>query len=421
MKLPLTSIPLALIGVFSLTVASSFGQGPLTPPGAPAPTMKTLTQIEPRTNLSSLMPPGTPLTLPITISGPGSYYVDTNNLTLTSTNSGITIAASDVTLDLMGFTLTGAAGTLDAITVTAGHNNIVIRNGILAGWGGFGINASGASGCQICNIIVVSNGGGGILTGSGSRIVNCQASSMAFSGFTVGNNSIVKDCIATTTDFDGFLAGSNVVISGCSASFNAGNGIVTGDSATISSCTAAQNGNPNFSFGAGIAVGDSCTIVGCSVSSNGTASFSSGSSNAFAVNGISTGANCLIKDCSANSCVDGNGISTGALCKVKDCIANNNKGYTYGGVGIFVGDSSSVTGCTASGNQFYGAESANYCTFCDNTILGNDGNGYDVYLFGNGNTAQAKHRDLGKRHLRRPHQPRGHDCYQLFSDGRFGR
>src|SRR6185437_1380639 len=32
---------------------SSFGQGALTPPGGPAPTMKTLSQIEPRTPISS--------------------------------------------------------------------------------------------------------------------------------------------------------------------------------------------------------------------------------------------------------------------------------------------------------------------------------------------------------------------------------
>jgi len=79
-------------------------QGSLTPPGAPAPTMKTLQQIEPRTPLESgspgvsIDPSGT-----IVISQSGSYYL-TENLTVSSGN-GITITASGVTVDLRGFTI----------------------------------------------------------------------------------------------------------------------------------------------------------------------------------------------------------------------------------------------------------------------------------------------------------------------------
>jgi len=50
--------------LLALSLPRAFAQGSLTPPGAPAPTMKSLDQIEPRTPISSL---------PFTISSSGSY------------------------------------------------------------------------------------------------------------------------------------------------------------------------------------------------------------------------------------------------------------------------------------------------------------------------------------------------------------
>src|SRR5678815_1618363 len=97
-------------------LSTVLAQGPLTPPGAPAPSMKTLDQIEPRTPISSV---------PFTISAPGSYYV-TTNLTAGVDQNGIIVAADNVTLDLNGFTLFGGGGTSgEGISTSGARTNIV--------------------------------------------------------------------------------------------------------------------------------------------------------------------------------------------------------------------------------------------------------------------------------------------------------
>ncbi len=111
---------------------SALGQGTLTPPGAPAPTMKTLTQIEPRTPISSL---------PYTISNSGSYYLTGNVLGVAATN-GITIAADGVALDLNGFAVVGVAGSVYGIYVSGSHTNLAVRNGSVSGWGNTAIEAT---------------------------------------------------------------------------------------------------------------------------------------------------------------------------------------------------------------------------------------------------------------------------------------
>ncbi len=124
-----------VLGCWSLVLLPcAFAQGSLTPPGPPAPTMKTLQQIEPRT-------PITQASVPFTISAPGSYYV-TEDLTVASGNV-ITIAASGVSLDLGGFSLSTtanpAAGT--AVLFSGAPSNVSIRNGHILG----GVTYNGSS------------------------------------------------------------------------------------------------------------------------------------------------------------------------------------------------------------------------------------------------------------------------------------
>src|SRR3954454_2802503 len=106
---------LALLIVASGTV-QLLAQGPLTPPpGVPAPTMKTLDQVEPRKEVNATNTPPTAFSI-FTISAPGSNYLS-GNITGVSGKFGILIEVDDVELDLNGFSLTGVSGSLAGIRV----------------------------------------------------------------------------------------------------------------------------------------------------------------------------------------------------------------------------------------------------------------------------------------------------------------
>jgi hypothetical protein len=120
-----------------LAAASAWG-GNLNPSAPPtAGTMKPLTDIEPRTAVQSLR--GFAYAVYV-ISQPGSYYL-TGGITVTEVKHAISIEASNVSLDLCGFTLTGAYVTTnyyegafyDGINVKPGCRNVIIRNGIIEG------------------------------------------------------------------------------------------------------------------------------------------------------------------------------------------------------------------------------------------------------------------------------------------------
>src|SRR5262249_50177124 len=134
-------VPIFVSTSFLLSVLA-FGQGPLTPPGAPAPTMKTLDQVEPRIPVNATNTPGDATSV-FKITQPGSYYL-TGNLAGVSGKHGIYITSGNVTLDLMGFDLVGVGGSLDGIHVdnTAVSVNYTVRNGSVRNWGGNGVNVN---------------------------------------------------------------------------------------------------------------------------------------------------------------------------------------------------------------------------------------------------------------------------------------
>jgi hypothetical protein len=120
----------ACLAAVSLASAA-LAQGPLNPPGAPAPMFKTLSQVEPRLPISDF---GTNLTVS------GSYYLTTNLFATNNTSDAINIRTniSDITIDLNGFAIVSTnppsgAGAPVGIR-TSGATNITIRNGQIIGF-----------------------------------------------------------------------------------------------------------------------------------------------------------------------------------------------------------------------------------------------------------------------------------------------
>lgn len=167
-------IPLALAFIFLAPLAAR-AQGSLTPPGPPGATMLTLSQVQPRIPVDAVHTPGNSLT-EFLISAPGSYYL-TTNIIGASSEYGIEITASDVSLDLNGFSMIAPATANSGIIVFSGTTNTVIRNGIINGWSSLNEGIfSEANNITIENMSISGAGTDIACLGPGGAIQNCAVS-----------------------------------------------------------------------------------------------------------------------------------------------------------------------------------------------------------------------------------------------------
>lgn len=248
------SLLAALSGAFvSLLIGSSaFAQGALTPPGAPAPSMKTLDQIEPRTPLGT---PGAVTTSTIVISQPGSYVL-VGPVTVAG-GDGITITADNVTLDLNGFVVSSTASPRTGSGVGSTNTGIVVRDGAVEGAGADNTYSLGSGTVGFANGVVLGTISGNFFgPKSGTRIENVRAG--AFPGFGLGaaqvqagvarygafagiRGNLVSDC--SVSYYSGYgIQGDN--IRGCTIGYGYGTAAISGS--VIDTCTGTISGGPGF-------------------------------------------------------------------------------------------------------------------------------------------------------------------------------
>jgi parallel beta-helix repeat protein len=298
MKLRYYSV-FAIVCLLAGSGVDLFAQGSLTPPGPPAPTMKSLDQVEARTPIDATHTPPSGANASsddFTITAPGSYYL-TGNLQLTQLN-GIEVTAPNVTIDLNGFALSGSRhgglGSGILIQSTSPAASYMVKHGSVTGFDvGIrlpqGVNTGLAPG--VIDISVTNCGVGLNLETGDVSIANCRVTNNTFGIVIRADGPTIRDCIVSDNQSDGIEipavhdAGS---VTGCTIRHNGGAGLSTGSPAlVVSNCSITENAgataglvaggpatsiincNVSFNTAAGISAGQGSVITGCNVRSNG--------------------------------------------------------------------------------------------------------------------------------------------------------
>ena len=195
---------LAMVLLSAGPVHGVFAAGSFETQAALAPTMKTVRQVEARTPIHG---PG-----PVTITAPGSYFL-TSNINVAGLPA-VVIRASNVALDLNGFTI---AGNLDNLGVVMAGNtlNVVVRNGTIRNFAQ-GLLNGGVTSVSLSNLTIAENLTNGV-------------------GFDTDAVSVFIDgCTIVRNQQDGILAlGSTMVITNSNVVGNGHDGIELNGSANV--------------------------------------------------------------------------------------------------------------------------------------------------------------------------------------------
>jgi len=201
-----------------------------------------------------------------TISISGSYYITGN---LTTTGTCITVTADDVSIDLMGFVLSGdGIGNTDAGIYINNVSNVEIKNGTVTHFF-YGIYSSGAaaSSNRVINVRAMANDSMGILLSSRNNLIrDCTVAGNSIYGIQSSNGSIVMNNTAYNNQ-NGILAILSTLTNNIAYS-NQYWGIYAGTGSRVVGNTVNFNNTLNLTGMGGLYVESSSYVKGNSLSNN---------------------------------------------------------------------------------------------------------------------------------------------------------
>lgn len=351
--------------------------------------------------------------LPFTINEPGSYRL-ARDVTSPGGN-GITITASNVTLDLGGHVMDGGgAGVgIEGILLSGSLEGVTIQNGTITNWGnaaifdGFsadtgvvvreiratnlgleGIRLSSSDALVIECIVTNAEGPGaaaggteggtlsgqGIWVGDDSRIVDCKIINAGDEGILAGDRAVITGCIVSGATFlegvAGIAAGNNAVIENCVSTGSVASGIAAGQRSIISQCTASDNGLAVAFVGSGRTVdrrtGEIVPLYEPSAPAIDGRTGEPILDRVFALFSTEGGAG------------SGHGFMIGNGSRIMDSVADSNSG-----TGFFLSNNTTISGCNANLNGADGISVNNDNVVNDNRATSNSGNGIVLGFDGN--------------------------------------
>ena len=353
-------IPMRPAALSACVLCATALAGPLTPPaGPPAPTNKTLHQVEPRTPIDQA-------SIPIVLVGPGSYYL-TENVT-SPAGPAITITGPGVTLDLGGFAVRGAAGAgfacVDIAPSAAGarvHNGLVLDStfGVQVTSGGatapaVGIDRVHAFNCEFG------------FTADAATLSDCTSTNASIAGFRLFASS-ARGCVARLCSV-GFDAQTSR-LDACASVDSANSGFSVAGATTLRGCIAVGGLQGYFLFDGSsatqcVALGvasqgfvgnNGCHFDACSTSFCGV-SFDLGNSSAADCSAVGSDLGYVLSNgSSAVRCratlQQAAGFELNGRARVDQCIAHNNTADpATAGFIVNAGDAM-LTRCFASNNS----------------------------------------------------------------------
>ena len=237
----------------------------------PAPATDGLIEINQAAVFAGGITPGDMPGFPATLTLPGSYRL-TGNLDVTRASDGspqpgaenltaVEAAASDLTLDLNGFAISGPAACGGSPTVCSptgtGHgihaeagDNVTVVNGTVRGMGSTGLSLLGNNG-RAERVRAIGNGGSGVELGPRGIASGCLARSNRLFGIAgIGAGFVFTDNLAADNGYDGIHAAGDATAIGNGAHGNFGAGLSLGSVATAVANSVAGNQNVGLMLGA---------------------------------------------------------------------------------------------------------------------------------------------------------------------------